>query len=1108
MKKITTILLLLLCSLYGFSQGNDFSNPIVISSLPYTTNDNTANYGNTYVDSDSPCSTNYLSGDDVVYSFTPSIDGTFIFDLTNISDTYAGIIVLDGLIDDASTTCVSTLTNSNSTDDMSLHVPLTVGVTYYILISTWADPQSISYTLDVNELSCISAEATAAVVSPDCDDQLYYIDVDVTTLGNATGITDGTTTWPISGTGVTQIGPFATGTYATLNMVHSDALCDYELGTYSYFCPAMNDDCSDAIEITVNSDFNCGSTVSGTTVGATESAQDNSNAAGTANDDVWFYFTATNTEHRISLNNVTYVGGTYTSTDMVMAVYDGTTGCSSLTYFDDSDPDILDLTGLTVGNMYYVRVYSYYSDEQYNTFDICVGTPPVNNSCAGAESITIGTYGNCNSLLFDTNNASDSGVIGSCELYDYTENDLWFTFTTNATAGVTFEVISGTVSNLKAAIYDSCGGSEVYCQSNFTSGENVITVLQPNTTYLLQVWTDDYSAEAYEVCITDLPACPAPSYLGIDTITSTTAMLEWTENGSSLNWDIEWGTTGFTPTGTPNINDTADNPYLLEGLSASTDYDFYVRADCGMNDTDTSIWLGPYSFNTLAPPPSNDECDNPTALTVNADLECGVTTTGTTTAATTSAQDATDVSGTANDDVWFSFEATATNHLITLSNVTNVDGGWTTDMGMALYDATGGCNALTFLATSDPNQLYVGSLTIGDTYLVRVYSWYDGSNYIDFDICVGTPNNTTTQPNDDCDNAIALTVNADLNCGVTTAGSIEGATPSAQEDIITGIPNTDVWYSFVATTTSHKVSLSNVADVSGGATNINSSTSMGMAVYDTTGGCSALTLINDSDTDTLDVFGLTAGNTYYVRVYGWTTGIQYTTFDICVGTPPPPPANDECSGAISLTVENNISSLADATQISGTIISATDSGITAQAGTANDDVWYSFVATTNNITIDVTDDFDGVIEVFSGSCGSLTSIDYSDYSFSTYYPRIDRDDYVIGETYYIRVYYYYDDTPSSTDFTIAVWSPDALSNETFDNTGFTYYPNPVNGVLNLKANETIQNVAVYNLVGQQVLTITPEASTYEVNMSNLVTGTYFVNVTIGDKTKTVKIIKN
>jgi len=62
-----------------------------------------------------------------------------------------------------------------------------------------------------------------------------------------------------------------------------------------------------------------------------------------------------------------------------------------------------------------------------------------------------------------------------------------------------------------------------------------------------------------------------------------------------MQWDIELGTAGFIPTGIPTITGTLTNPHNLTGLTANTSYDFYVRADCGL---DSSIWIGPFNFTT------------------------------------------------------------------------------------------------------------------------------------------------------------------------------------------------------------------------------------------------------------------------------------------------------------------------------------------------------------------------------------------------------------------------------------------------------------------------------------------------------------------------------
>lgn len=93
------------------------------------------------------------------------------------------------------------------------------------------------------------------------------------------------------------------------------------------------------------------------------------------------------------------------------------------------------------------------------------------------------------------------------------------------------------------------------------------------------------------------PACIEPSAIVLDTVTDITAQLSWTSIGSATAWDVEYGEPGFVPgNGVPaTVNDTL---VLLEGLTALTDYEFYVRSNCG---SDSSIWIGPFAFSTLCP---------------------------------------------------------------------------------------------------------------------------------------------------------------------------------------------------------------------------------------------------------------------------------------------------------------------------------------------------------------------------------------------------------------------------------------------------------------------------------------------------------------------------
>jgi len=90
--------------------------------------------------------------------------------------------------------------------------------------------------------------------------------------------------------------------------------------------------------------------------------------------------------------------------------------------------------------------------------------------------------------------------------------------------------------------------------------------------------------------------CSIPSNLTAFNITQTSALLDWVENGTATEWNIEWGVQGFV-LGTGIPVHIMSKSHLLNGLMPSTTYDYYVQSDCG---TDSSAWVGPYSF--ITPP--------------------------------------------------------------------------------------------------------------------------------------------------------------------------------------------------------------------------------------------------------------------------------------------------------------------------------------------------------------------------------------------------------------------------------------------------------------------------------------------------------------------------
>lgn len=108
----------------------------------------------------------------------------------------------------------------------------------------------------------------------------------------------------------------------------------------------------------------------------------------------------------------------------------------------------------------------------------------------------------------------------------------------------------------------------------------------------------------------------------------------------------------------------------------------------------------------------------------------------------------------------------------------------------------------------------------------------------------------------------------------------------------------------------------------------------------------------------------------------------------------------------------------------GTTAGATQS-MTGCVGTADDDVWYRFVATSTvaNIYAIGDGDFDMVFQVFSGTCGALTSLVCEDNTADGEEESTSVSGLVVGQTYYLRLYDYYSSAPSALTFSLCITAP-------------------------------------------------------------------------------------
>jgi len=385
----------------------------------------------------------------------------------------------------------------------------------------------------------------------------------------------------------------------------------------------------------------------------------------------------------------------------------------------------------------------------------------------------------------------------------------------------------------------------------------------------------------------------------------------------------------------------------------------------------------------------NDICAGPTTLTESATCS---NTPGTLLWATPTAG-VPGACGNANSaDVWYQFTATTSYPNITLSSV----GANLNAAGPRIQLLTGPCGGWTSLGcvagTTFNTFTVVGGtgLTVGTTYYVRISTNTNTglltAGTYGFNICI-------TEPNDLCANAITLT--SGTSC-TNIGGNVYGAT-------LTGVVITadcastvvyDVWYKFVAQTTNPTINLSSIG-----------SAFANPAMELLSGACGGLSALYCGTTSISADF-LVPGTTYYIRVYSSAGSAPISPanagFNICVVDPvSPPPFNDDCANAINIPIWNTCNN------VSGNMAGATlSSGVALSGpcvGTVSYDVWFKFTAVTSTastITLSSlgTNFTSSGIQVFSGSCGSLTAVACAAGTTVTT-PAL-----TLGSVYYVRVF--------------------------------------------------------------------------------------------------------
>lgn len=221
-------------------------------------------------------------------------------------------------------------------------------------------------------------------------------------------------------------------------------------------CPSggapTNDECASATALTFYTS-SCTQTGAGLAC-ATGSAQGNTCADTDDDDDIWFSFVPSTTSANVSITSV--VG---TATDLYHVVYSG--ACGSLTQLTCSDANSSNTAGLTIGNTYFIRVYTNSNTAQTVNFGICVtgidvcGNPMNNDFCEHPATLTFDASQDFSASTASSYTADAPGNLNA-EFCGTVHNNSWYEFVATSTnhSFVITSVTGCTADGIQAEVYE------------------------------------------------------------------------------------------------------------------------------------------------------------------------------------------------------------------------------------------------------------------------------------------------------------------------------------------------------------------------------------------------------------------------------------------------------------------------------------------------------------------------------------------------------------------------------------------------------------------------------------------------------------------------------
>jgi hypothetical protein len=523
---------------------------------------------------------------------------------------------------------------------------------------------------------------------------------------------------------------------------------------------------------------------------------------------------------------------------------------------------------------------------------------------------------------------------------------------------------AATVAAQTTTLWDNNGGTEL---TNTTWQQGTINYT-PSSSGTFYFGFNGYSAADQYILMLDnvkisaFTACTGTPSAGNASASSNILCSAGPVTLDASNVTTSTGLAYIWQSSAPGANSWTDIPgatTLPYTASVTTSTDYRLKVTC--------IGSGSFAYSTpvavkLSGAPANDNVCGAINLTLNGAANCGNTTCATATG------DPAFTPSTPNNTVWYTYTPTVSGPaFIKMTRPAGVTSGFL-NAWVGVFTATGACpsltlteeagNALNFDLTtvaSDTNA--TTSLTAGTTYYLMV-DGFSGS-FGEYCISIVTPPvaptcTTVTSPANNATNValhpLSLSWNAVPN-GTAYDLYIDVANPPSTTPVVTDIVGT-----------------------------------------------------------TIDLIGGAYNTTYYWYVVpknngNPAVGCASSVASFTTSAPPPPPVNDECINAISISPYNGT--------MTGSTISGTPSaGIAVcggtQPGTPDEDVWYKFTALQNGaatITVAGQGVFDAVLQLFTGTCGSLTQVGACvDATLDGETEVMSLTGLVAGTTYYLRVY--------------------------------------------------------------------------------------------------------